>query len=79
MGEGSPFPWMRFVVVGRTISSERFSGTRSWLSSIGTSIRVPHSACNEIEIEVAEFKLEVPSDPRVHVEAPTASWGTNTY
>ena len=75
MGEGSPFPWMRFVVVGRTISSERFSGIRSWLSSIGTSIRVPHSACNEIEIEiqVTELKFEVCSDLRDHMEADTAS------
>lgn len=46
LGNGSPWPWIRFTVVGFTISSIKLIGIFSPVS-VGTLMIVPHNACNE--------------------------------
>lgn len=45
-GNGSPWPWIRFTVVGFTISFTRLTGIFSPVS-VGILMTEPHNACNK--------------------------------
>lgn len=45
-GNGSPWPWIRFTVVGFTISFTRLTGILSPVS-VGILMTEPHKACNK--------------------------------